>query len=105
MPMIGFTPCARHASYISTAPFITPWSVSPSAGLPSPAPPHRAPPGPGAPPRHAFDLAGAVEQRVLAVHMEVNGPGGAHVARLLAADDGPRRARSGNPAGWGARGG
>src|ERR687897_1164097 len=35
--MIGLTPWARHASYISTAPFITPWSVSPRAGIPSSA--------------------------------------------------------------------
>src|ERR1700719_5111225 len=30
--MIGLTPCLRHALYSSTAPFITPWSVRPSAG-------------------------------------------------------------------------
>src|ERR671910_902127 len=37
MPRIGFTPWDLHASYISTAPFITPWSVRPRAGMPSSA--------------------------------------------------------------------
>src|SRR6202050_4404670 len=33
--MIGLTPCFLHALYISTAPFITPWSVRPRAGWPN----------------------------------------------------------------------
>src|SRR3954454_10630315 len=35
--MIGLMPCLWHALYISIAPFITPWSVSPSAGWPNAA--------------------------------------------------------------------
>src|SRR2546421_2843419 len=30
--MMGLTPCLAQAFWSSTAPFITPWSVSPSAG-------------------------------------------------------------------------
>src|SRR5690349_4260693 len=35
--MIGLTPCLPHAWKSSTEPFMTPWSVSPSAGMPSSA--------------------------------------------------------------------
>ena len=34
---IGLIPCFLHALYSSTAPFITPWSVRPSAGWPNAA--------------------------------------------------------------------
>src|SRR3954453_18001950 len=34
---MGLTPSSLHALYISTAPFMTPWSVSPSAGWPKAA--------------------------------------------------------------------
>ena len=59
--MIGLTPCLRQALYSSTAPFITPWSVSAERRL--------------AERRGALDqgvdLACAVEQRVLGVNVEV----------------------------------
>ena len=69
-------PCFLPALYSSTAPFITPWSVSPSAGWPK----LRARAG------ERLDLARAVEQRVLGVDVEVGAAGRRHGLTTLRTD-------------------
>ena len=70
-PRIGLTSCFRQALKSSTAPFITPWSVRPERRLAEL----------GRAGGELVDLAGAVEQRVLRVDVEMGAGGRAHGRR------------------------